>query len=64
MTIYSFRLPLNLWYEPKAIAATALVMGYQTSGINLPTGTNASWSQYLEDNGELIGGTYHIAFYI
>ncbi|KAG2234585.1 cyclin-like protein [Thamnidium elegans] len=51
----SFRLPLNLWYEPKAIAATALVMGYQTSGTKLPSDTNTNWAQYLQGHSELIG---------
>lgn len=52
----SFRLPLNLWYEPKAIAATALVMGYQTSNTKLPTDTDTSWVRYLQENSEQIGG--------
>ena len=52
----SFRLPLNLWYEPRAIAATALMMGYHTNGVSSPTDANSSWSRYVEDHAELIGG--------
>lgn len=59
MNIYnSFRLPLCLWYDAKSIAATALVMGYQTSGTPLPADTSTHWSEYLHANAERIGGNY------
>lgn len=45
-----------MWYDAKAIAATALVMGYQTSGTPLPADTSTHWSEYLHANAERIGG--------
>ncbi|KAG2207553.1 hypothetical protein INT47_004303 [Mucor saturninus] len=53
------RLPLCMWYDAKAIAATALVMGYQTSGTPLPVDTNTHWSEYLHANAERIGVLYY-----
>ncbi|CAO3647049.1 unnamed protein product [Mucor hiemalis] len=51
----SYRLPLNLWYEPKAIAATALIMGYHTNGVSCFNDANTSWTAYIDENAELIG---------
>ncbi|KAI8644607.1 cyclin-like protein [Parasitella parasitica] len=51
----SFRLPLCLWYDPRSIAAAALLMGYHGHDINFPTDLNSIWGQYLQANSDLIG---------
>ncbi|CAO3615497.1 unnamed protein product, partial [Mucor fragilis] len=53
----SFRLPLCLWYDPRSIAAAALLMGYHGHDIKFPADTSSAWGQYLEANSDLIGET-------
>ncbi|KAI8098185.1 cyclin-like protein [Gilbertella persicaria] len=50
----SLRLPLCLWYDPKSIAATALLMGYHGHDIPFPSDTNTHWGQYIEKNTSLL----------
>ncbi|CEP14608.1 hypothetical protein [Parasitella parasitica] len=49
------RLPLCLWYDPRSIAAAALLMGYHGHDIQFPADTNSVWGEYLQTNSDLIG---------
>jgi hypothetical protein len=52
----SFRLPLSLWYDPRSIAAAALLMAYNGKDIPFPTDSSTLWGQYIEENSNLLSG--------
>ncbi|KAI7903362.1 cyclin-like protein [Cokeromyces recurvatus] len=52
----SYRLPMCLWYVPRAIAAAALIMAFQGQDLEFPLDPETLWGQFLIENGSIIGG--------
>ncbi|KAI9478119.1 MAG: cyclin-like protein [Benjaminiella poitrasii] len=52
----SYRLPLCLWYIPRAIAAAALVMAFHGQELDIPFDMETTWGQFLVGHGDSIGG--------
>lgn len=54
----SFRLPLCIWHEPRAIAAAALIGGYNTFEVPVPDDEELYWTEFCTENEEILPGRH------
>ncbi|KAI8883136.1 hypothetical protein K501DRAFT_285520, partial [Backusella circina FSU 941] len=50
----SLRLPLCLWYQPKAIAAACILMAYHGCKLQFPIELSTDWGKYLVSNANIL----------
>jgi hypothetical protein len=50
----SLRLPLCLWYQPKTIAAAAILMAYHGCKLKFPIELSTDWGKFLVSNANIL----------